>query len=74
MNLKFKTEKGNNIEQDTGTKSWMVTTVMEEANRWLCKLNNVREEMAFKISHAEVGLEGSTPGLVRTWLRIASKM
>ena len=33
MNLKIETEKGNNDEQDIGTKSWIVTTVVEEAHR-----------------------------------------
>jgi hypothetical protein len=47
------------------TKSWTVTTVVEEASRWLCKLDNACEQMSFKISHVELGSEGSTPGLVK---------
>ena len=64
LNLKTKTEKGNNDKQDVGTKSWMVTTVVKEVSRWLCKLDNACEQMAFKISHVEVESEGSTPCLV----------
>ena len=55
MSLNIKTEKGNNVEQGAGTKSWMVTTVMEEVSRWLCEMDNACEQMAFKISHVEVG-------------------
>ena len=65
MNLIIKTEKGNNGKQDVGTKSWMVPTVVEESNRWLCKLDNACYQMVFKISHVEVGSEGCTPGLIK---------
>ena len=88
MNLYFETQKRNNDEQDAGTKSWMVTTVVEEACRWLCRLDNTGEHMAFKISHVEMGSGGSAPclntdvakdckgntsWLVKMWLRITSK-
>ena len=65
MNLKFETKKGNNTEQDVGIKSCIVTTVVEEARRWLCELDSACEQMAYKISHIIVGSKGSTPCLVK---------
>ena len=65
MNLKIDTKKGNNDKQGVGTKYWIVTTVVEETSRWLCKLDYACEQMAFKIGHVEVGSKDSTPCLVK---------
>ena len=63
MNFKIETKKGSNAKQDARTKYWTVTTGVEEASSWLCELDNACEQMAFKISHAKVGSEGSIPYL-----------
>jgi hypothetical protein len=47
MDLRIETEKGNNDKKDVGTKSWMVTTVVEETSRWLFEFDNACEQMAW---------------------------